>query len=116
MVLGWAPEDMAHSHLSAWIIPGGGCRCVPPDGPCRGVPVPVRRHCIRPGSPAPTGGLLALVWLPDETVQLTRGPARVHVRAGSSANGGTPDSLEPMATASSARVGRAWRAQRAEKR
>ena len=55
------------------------------------------RHGIRVRlRPAPTGGLTALVWLPDETV--------THEGAGSGPgsrrferNGGTPDSLEPMA-------------------
>ena len=54
------------------------------------------RHGIRVRlRPAPTGGLTALVWLPDETV--------THESAGSGPgsrrfdrNGGTPDSIEPV--------------------
>ncbi len=54
------------------------------------------RHGIRVRlRPAPTGGLTALVWLPDETV--------THEGAGSGPgsrrferNGGTPDSIEPV--------------------
>ncbi len=55
------------------------------------------RHGIRVRlRPAPTGGLTALVWLPDETV--------THEGAGSGPgsrrferNGGSPDSIEPLA-------------------
>ena len=53
------------------------------------------RHGIRVRlRPAPTGGLTALVWLPDETVThegAGSGPGRRLDR-----NGGTPDSIEPL--------------------
>jgi signal transduction histidine kinase len=64
------------------------------------------RHGIRVRlRPAPTGGLTALVWLPDETV--------THEGAGSGPgsrrfdrNGGTPDSIEPVTT--NGQLGAEW--------
>ncbi len=58
------------------------------------------RHGIRVRlRPAPTGGLTALVWLPDETVTHEGvGPAMPGGRRLGSNGSGTPDSVEPLTT------------------
>jgi signal transduction histidine kinase len=60
------------------------------------------RHGIRVRlRPAPTGGLAALVWLPDETVTHEGvGPAMPGGRRLGSNGSSTPESVEPLATGS----------------